>query len=388
MHQTNENSHHTEATYAFSLRNRAVRRRSAVCGHSSSAADPTVCCSPTGIVRTVGVKPTVLIVLCCFLYVLSPPPHSDLSAGATYRHDRFSFPRLFAVSAAAAANTISPDEHLYLAATFPSDGAPYQHSRNNGDDEAAAARRDARCPANFDRSQCPSYAFSERLFDFSRRVDPTACTNLQECGRCFVGDEWAARLASLGLGTTTRERAAVAPWVLALNWLSHEYMTTIAMILLREAMGYERVRAAPSANQGNVDFICCGAEEFMVDFERWGNGEFLTEEGFFTVATVPLGYTGTSSLFVPAYTLERYPMADAFNAYKYLPEYANIFPRAFSTNCSDMLLDKSPANVAACGRIVTSATTIRGRTRRARRGTMSLRSAEARRTDRIAKSFT
>ena len=214
----------------------------------------------------------------------------------------------------------------------------------------AKRRMDSRCPSTFDYTTlCPSVALELGKISTTTSADPTSCDKLGQCETCLTGDEWKDRLATeLGLGVA--DRTGIRPWVLFRNWLSHEVTSTLAMILLREALGYDAYGKTGS-NTGNIDLICCGAEEFMVDFERWGEGGSavrLSEEGYFTVQMVPTGYVGTGAFYMPSYTLSKYPLADAYNAYKYLPEYSSIFPPALSTNCSDMLRVKDDAGRARC----------------------------------------
>ena len=214
-------------------------------------------------------------------------------------------------------------------------------------------RFDSRCPSDFDYNSCPSIAFNKGVIPSVASFDSSSCNKGGDCPTCLTGGDWETQLRSLGLGRA--DRTGVRPWVLFRNWLSHEVTSTIAMLLLRDAFGFDAYgRIGTTSNVGNADFICCGDEELMVDFERRGDGSTaagtkLDEEGYFTVQMLGTGYTSTSDIYMPAYVLDRHPMASAYNAYKYLPDYANIFPKALSTNCSDMLIDRSADKIARCG---------------------------------------
>jgi hypothetical protein len=82
--------------------------------------------------------------------------------------------------------------------------------------------------------------------------------------------------------------------------------------------------------------VCCPQTSFWL--EKWP-GDPFPQNAEDVLFSLPVGYDGFSALFVPTRTLAKYPLATSYNAYKFLPEYKNIFPAAFSTPCNETLQD-------------------------------------------------
>ena len=158
------------------------------------------------------------------------------------------------------------------------------------------------------------------------------------CPRCLDSEEWQSILTNeVGLGSAARIDA-FQPWIILDNWLSHEITGTITMILLREAMGVA-ARGATLSISGNVEMICCS--EQIVSMESWGSDFQLNETSDPATATEALGYTGQSNYFLPPYTVQQYPLAFTYEAFRHLDDYKHIFPPAFSTACENMTMDDS-----------------------------------------------
>lgn len=169
-------------------------------------------------------------------------------------------------------------------------------------------------------------------YDLSFNVDPTTCNNGTYCPQCLTGPTWAQRISDLGgLSARTLQFS-----LLFNNWLSAELTDTIAKIILNEVLGYA-TNAVPHAIDGWMDVLCC--DEMLVELEKWPSGRFPSDEGYFTISGLPVGYEGGSNLFVPDYMAASLPMSTFYNSYKYLADYRNVLPRAFSTNCSLLLVD-------------------------------------------------
>ena len=98
---------------------------------------------------------------------------------------------------------------------------------------------DPRCPADFDPlKSCPSSMIlpGGAGFNLARNIDPTSCNDQENCPRCLGDDTWQQKLKDeVGLYATIRD-PIFKPWVQVDNWLSHEIVSTITMILLRDAM--------------------------------------------------------------------------------------------------------------------------------------------------------
>ena len=202
---------------------------------------------------------------------------------------------------------------------------------------SASRLDDPRCIKYRNSTFCPSRSSIDSKFP----ADPTACYNLSYCPRCLTGPVWDTRLTELGLGQASRS----AQFYLKIdNWLSAEIMDTITFILLKETMGFPVESIPTPGSDGTIEILCCNDE--LVEWEKWQSGVMPSDDGFFTLSTLPVGYEGMSGLYVPEHTLKKYPLATAWGAYVYLPQYKTIFPKAFSTPCEMLLVDDALGCVA------------------------------------------
>ena len=166
--------------------------------------------------------------------------------------------------------------------------------------------------------------------------DPTTCANGTYCPRCLTDTElWGPLLDAVGNGTALR---SMIPTLVINNWLSAELVDNIANILLQEAMGFT-VDTAPIGIDGNTEILCC--KDNLIELEKWSTGTIVDDDGYFSMKHSGIGYQGASGLFVPDHTVAAYPLATAFNAYKYLSEYQHILPRGMSTNCTKLIVNQS-----------------------------------------------
>ena len=178
--------------------------------------------------------------------------------------------------------------------------------------------------------------------------DPTTCSTPARCPTCLSGWynqttdtgtvswRWEDKLKELGAHTTTTR--SLRPYVVMDNWLSAELVDSIAYILLRETMGFDPIPAP--YGWFFADIPCC--DRPLIIWERWVTPKIFDDEAIrSTVSSLNIGYEGTSSLYVPSITVNAYPMANLWSAYRYLPEYGNIFPRAFSTPCEMLIVNET-----------------------------------------------
>ena len=205
---------------------------------------------------------------------------------------------------------------------------------------SAAFTNDPRCPADFDPlKSCPSSMIlpGGSGFDLTRNLDPTTCNDQENCPRCLGDDTWQQKLKDeVGLYDALRD-PDFKPWVMVNCWLSHAIVSTITMILLREAMNIS-ARAAAQGADGTLMYICCS--EAVLNMEQWPGGRTPADPTH-TVTELAGGYTGQSGLFVPPHTLEKYPLAFTYHSYRLVDEYKHIFPPSFSTDCTNMTVVSS-----------------------------------------------
>ena len=196
---------------------------------------------------------------------------------------------------------------------------------------------DPRCPSDFDPlTSCPSSMIlpGGAGFNIARNVDVTGCTDQENCPRCLGSEAWQTKLINeVGLYSANRD-PSFQPWVGVDEWLSAGIVSAITMLLLRDTMNIS-ARAASMAMAGNTAFICC--MDPLITMEQWtSSGTFLDDSTQHTTTGAANGYTGQSGLFVFPHTLEKYPLAFTYQAYRLLPDYQHIFPPSFSTACSNM----------------------------------------------------
>ena len=174
-------------------------------------------------------------------------------------------------------------------------------------------------------------------FDLTRNVDPTTCNDQENCARCLGDDAWQKKLIEeIGLYSAVRD-PSFKPWINADNWLSLEIISTITMLLLRDTMNIS-ARAATMLTNGNTDTICCS--EPLLHMELWDtSGSFINDTAERTTASRSNGYTGQSGIFVPPYTLKKYPLGFSYLAYELLEDYKHISFPAFSTACTNMTVN-------------------------------------------------
>jgi class 3 adenylate cyclase len=209
--------------------------------------------------------------------------------------------------------------------------------------------------------RCAGYTCAldkNRPFDPAFCSDPSTCSNGTECPKCLASPEWRARIETL---------KSFAPrdfdfYLLFNNWLSSEISDTIAKIILQEVMGLQ-AKAAPGPIDGSMDILCC--TETVIEFEMWPSGRFPSDDGYFTLSSLPAGYEGGSQLFVPGYMAETYPLSTSYNAYKYLSDYASILPRGMSTDCRLLIVNQTlgcvPGNYYCDTNTWTNTTCVQGR---------------------------
>eukprot|EP01062_Namystynia_karyoxenos_P002941 TRINITY_DN11026_c0_g1_i1.p1 TRINITY_DN11026_c0_g1~~TRINITY_DN11026_c0_g1_i1.p1 ORF type:complete len:974 (+),score=270.41 TRINITY_DN11026_c0_g1_i1:89-2923(+) len=187
-------------------------------------------------------------------------------------------------------------------------------------------------------AECAEWT-QERCAEYFERDDVTnehLCGG-SECGTCFEGADWEKRLDLLGRGIAKRPAQQVH--ISARNWLSHQVVSALAQILLKEAMLYP-VRLTPFIAEKDErplnPIVCCGAAEPVVDYEVW---DFTFNAGQFTtfIDSRPLGYEGTEQLYVPDSVSRRYPSALSWTTYTTSLPGPLALPRAALANCSHLL---------------------------------------------------
>ena len=181
-------------------------------------------------------------------------------------------------------------------------------------------------------------------FNIARNVDVTGCTDQENCPRCLGSEAWQTKLINeVGLYSANRD-PSFQPWVGVDEWLSAGIVSAITMLLLRDTMNIS-ARAASMAMAGNIAFICC--MDPLITMEQWtSSGTFLDDSTQHTTTGAANGYTGQSGLFVFPHTLEKYPLAFTYQAYRLLPDYQHIFPPSFSTACSNMTVNATKGCVS------------------------------------------
>lgn len=156
-------------------------------------------------------------------------------------------------------------------------------------------------------------------------TDPTTCA-YETCEKCLIGDDWDLRRAELGTGSATRN----VNFSLVINdWLSAELTETTFRILAEEMMGY-KLEALPLYIDG-FDMLCC--ERDLIYMEKWPSEVYPDDDGYFSLTQLGVGYEGGVGIYVSQHTVDAYPLATAYNAYKHLDEYKNMFDKAGSTPC-------------------------------------------------------
>eukprot|EP00760_Papus_ankaliazontas_P026467 PhM_4_TR3042/c1_g2_i2/m.45468 len=183
--------------------------------------------------------------------------------------------------------------------------------------------------------QCPD--IKKLPNDPSIHTDPSLCLN-GDCPTCLSADdpEWSSRLQALGVGTRKR---TTRPLLSYADWLSIEATSTIFHLLARDLLGYDLYTTNVDVSSYHV--VCCPDTPIM-RMESWSQSVLKkSDDNIILVDQLNIGYAGYSALFVAKSTVQRYPLATAYNAYKYLPEYSHILPRAFSTPCEALMVNAS-----------------------------------------------
>eukprot|EP00760_Papus_ankaliazontas_P026224 PhM_4_TR3018/c4_g1_i1/m.89589 len=182
-------------------------------------------------------------------------------------------------------------------------------------------------------------------------TDASAC--VYGCPTCLLGDDvWISRLVSDfqsqgfvdNRNQTSRtsisppRRRDVIPDVRLHygDWLSVELSTSIFHILAVELLG---VHVTPVNNDMIAEHMLCCKHIPFVRLEAWPQSQLPVGTTSIDLTSQSIGYSGFSGIFVSEATLRRYPLSTAANAYKYLPEYRNIFPRAFDLDCKQLMID-------------------------------------------------
>ncbi|CUI11829.1 guanylate cyclase, putative, partial [Bodo saltans] len=180
--------------------------------------------------------------------------------------------------------------------------------------------------------RCAAYTCDLTQTDLSNYYDPSECDSDTCTSTCLANhSEYADLLAELGTGTALRN---LEPLYLPMtNWLSSQFPNQIFKILAMEVLGF-KTRSAVFTSGWSI--LCC--DPTVMWLERWPGDPYPTDlQG--TLVKYPNGYVGFGGLYIPNYVLDTYPLASAYGAYKYLPEYKSIFPAALSTPCNMTMID-------------------------------------------------
>eukprot|EP00760_Papus_ankaliazontas_P026470 PhM_4_TR3042/c1_g2_i5/m.45458 len=201
--------------------------------------------------------------------------------------------------------------------------------------EAPAAQSSA-------HSYCDSVACPDLDNLNNDALNPSLCLNGRTCPTCLSADdpEWSSRLHALAVGTRKR---TTRPLLSFSEWLSVQVTTTIFQLLARDLLGYDFYTTV--ADTPSLVTACC-SDTPSIRVESWSPFLSDIDAGYNSIEQHQLGYVGYSALFVAKSTVQRYPLATAYNAYKYLPEYSHILPRAFSTPCEALMVNASLGCVA------------------------------------------
>ncbi|CUG86464.1 Hypothetical protein, putative, partial [Bodo saltans] len=185
-------------------------------------------------------------------------------------------------------------------------------------------------------SRCDGYTCDLSDTASSNFYDPSECDSFTCATTCLADrPEYEDLLTSLGTGTALRSNTPI--YLPTTDWLSAQFPQQIFKILAMEVLGF-KTRSAAMADGWSV--LCC--DPTVIWLERWPTDAFPTDlQG--SMVSLPNGYVGYANLYVPNYVLDSYPLASAYSAYKYLPEYKSIFPAAFSTHCNETMIDPAGA---------------------------------------------
>lgn len=192
--------------------------------------------------------------------------------------------------------------------------------------EAQPIPEDERC-TGFD---CTAAFHGEYI---SIAYDPSECDSATCTQKCLVEPEIQQKLRDHGMGQASRTRPI---YLNEFDFLAGQFPSMIFKILAMEGMGYTTVSRA--MRHGRT-VVCC--PETAIWMEKWPNDPFPDDAEFGSILSSPVGYDGFSGIAVPLRTISKFPLATAYNAYKYLAEYRSIFPTAFSTPCNETLRNTS-----------------------------------------------
>ena len=211
---------------------------------------------------------------------------------------------------------------------------------------AAVRSSDPRCVD----VECPTKPYTMPFASDSSTCEDDATP----CPKCLLGtapdgDDWATVIAALGANVTR----ALRPALIINNWLSAEVTDMVAMILLREVMGFD-TKSVPTPIDGTTEILCCDDGNAYVEFEKWQSGRMHDDENYGTLSQLPVGYEGGSGLFVPEYTEADWPLATAMAAYKHNYPYRHgLLPGTRTANASLMVNANAEAddpNPTMCGK--------------------------------------
>ena len=173
--------------------------------------------------------------------------------------------------------------------------------------------------------------------------------------KCLSGPEWTERLAEMGSGAVARTLTLEPITYIPPNsWLSLNLITTIASIILSEAMAFP---VYPTLLEATVDYdviynnVACCQDRNGILLESWWpidpNDDYMQviSQGdnplYLLISVLQNGYSSSSGLYIPSEMLSRYPMLASWATHRYIPNYAETLPMAFSTPCEELLLNSS-----------------------------------------------
>jgi len=137
--------------------------------------------------------------------------------------------------------------------------------------------------------------------------DGTAGGENEHCGPCLVGEAWDRLRATLGTEEVRRARSTV-PTIKHAQWLSSTLAGTVIHILLKELLGYDRIRVVTTGNQFEIEEAASEACQ-GINMEVWltepeVEQRLLVEAMDAQPGRAVAGLTGgvgSESLFVPSY---------------------------------------------------------------------------------------
>eukprot|EP00193_Tetraselmis_chui_P015583 CAMPEP_0177779206 /NCGR_PEP_ID=MMETSP0491_2-20121128/16441_1 /TAXON_ID=63592 /ORGANISM="Tetraselmis chuii, Strain PLY429" /LENGTH=1290 /DNA_ID=CAMNT_0019298685 /DNA_START=350 /DNA_END=4222 /DNA_ORIENTATION=+ len=137
--------------------------------------------------------------------------------------------------------------------------------------------------------------------------DGTAGGENEHCGPCLVGEAWDLLRATLGTEEVRRARSTV-PTIKHAQWLSSTLAGTVIHILLKELLGYDRIRVVTTGNQFEIEEAASEACQ-GINMEVWltepeVEQRLLVEAMDAQPGRAVAGLTGgvgSESLFVPSY---------------------------------------------------------------------------------------